>query len=64
MLAHRFAMENPAMIRAEGIESMEFPELSRKYAISSVPDTVINAIGHMVGSAPESHLLAEIKKVL
>jgi hypothetical protein len=65
LLAHQFAMENPAMILAEGVEAMEFPELSQKYGISGVPDTIINdAAARMVGAAPEVNLLAEVRKAL
>ncbi len=39
--AHRFAIENP-MIRAFMIETVEFPDLSRRYGVVGVPRTVIN----------------------
>jgi hypothetical protein len=59
------AMENPAMIRAEGIEATEFPELAQKYYVSGVPQTVINSGAKMVvGAVPEQNLLAEIKNAL
>jgi hypothetical protein len=65
LLAHQFAMENPAMIRAEGVEAMEFAELSAHYQISGVPDTVINdGAARVVGAVPESHLLNEIQQLL
>lgn len=65
MLAYQFAMENPAMILAEGVEAMEFPELSERHQISGVPDTIINAgAGRMVGAAPEAQLLAEVHLVM
>jgi hypothetical protein len=55
------AMENPAMIRAEGVEAMEFPELSDKFGVSGVPQTTINAgAGTVVGAVPEQNLLAEV----
>jgi len=56
-------MENPAMIRAEGVEAMEFPELSEKYGVSGVPQTTINdGDGTVVGAVPEQNLLAEIMR--
>ncbi len=64
LLAHRMAMENPAMIRAEGVESMEFPDLADEFNVSGVPQTTINqGIGTVIGAVPEAHLLAEIQRV-
>ncbi len=64
LLAHRMAMENPAMVRAEGVESMEFTDLADRYNVSGVPQTTINSgKGTVVGAMPESHLLAEIQRV-
>ena len=61
MLAHQIAMENPAMVLAEGVGAMEFNELSNEYGISSVPDTVINGgAGRVVGAVPEQNMLAEL----
>jgi len=49
------------MIRAEGVEAMEFPELSDRYGVSGVPQTTINnGAGTVVGAVPEQNLLAEI----
>ncbi|HSD83657.1 MAG TPA: thioredoxin family protein [Anaerolineae bacterium] len=65
LLAHQMAMENPQMIRAEGIEAMEFPELADRFHVSGVPQTVINSgAGTVVGAAPEQQLLAEIARAL
>ena len=65
MLAHQMAMENPAMVRAEGIEATEFPELAQEYYVSGVPQTVINSGAKMVvGAVPEQGLLTEIKRAL
>lgn len=58
-------MENPALIRAEGIEAMEFPELSDKYGVSGVPQTTINdGAGTVIGAVPEQNLLAEIMRAV
>lgn len=65
LLAHQMAMENPGMIRAEGVEATEFPELAQKYYVSGVPQTVINSGAKMVvGAVPEINLLSEIQKAL
>lgn len=65
LLAHQMAMENPQMIRAEGVEATEFPELANRFNVRGVPQTVINAgSGMVVGAVPEQNLLAEIKRAL
>jgi glutaredoxin-like protein len=65
VLAHQMAMENPSMIRAEGIESMEFQELANRFNVSGVPQTTINGeAGTVVGAVPEANLLAEIQRVM
>jgi protein-disulfide isomerase len=63
LLAHQMAMENPAMIRAEAVDAMEFEDLSRKFRVQGVPQTVINSgKGIVVGAYPEAQMLAEIMK--
>ncbi len=63
LLAYQIAMENPQMVLAEGVEAMEFQELSSRYMISGVPDTVINAdAGRVVGAVPEQQMLAELMR--
>ncbi len=64
LLAYQMAMENPKMVLAEGVEAMEFQELSQQYGISGVPDTVINAAGRVVGAVPEQQMLAELIRTL
>lgn len=65
LLAHQMAMENPKMIRAEGVEATEFRELAEKYYVSGVPQTVINSGAKMVvGAVPELNLLGQIKNAL
>ena len=65
LLAHQMAMENPQMIRAEGVEAMEFPELADRFNVRGVPQTVINSgAGIVVGAVPEQNLLAEIMRAL
>jgi glutaredoxin-like protein len=65
LLAHQMAMENPQMIRAEGVEATEFPELANRFNVRGVPQTVINAgAGMVVGAVPEQNLVAEIMRAL
>lgn len=65
LLAHQMAMENPQMVRAEGVEAMEFPELANRFNVHGVPQTVINSgAGVVIGAAPEQNLLAEITRAL
>jgi hypothetical protein len=53
------------MIRAEGVEATEFPDLANQFNVSGVPQTTINAgRGTVVGAVPESQLLDEIKRAL
>src|SRR5450759_3194946 len=58
--AHRFALENP-MISALMIETVEFPELAKKYNVVGVPRTVINDRVAFDGAPAE---LAFAEKVL
>jgi len=65
LLAHQMAMENPTMIRAEGVEATEFPDLANRFNVRGVPKTVINAgAGMVVGAVPEQNLLAQIQQAL
>ncbi len=65
LLAHRMSMENPGLIRAEGVEASEFPELAEEFGVMGVPQTTINAgAGTVVGAVPEDQLIAEIMKAL
>ena len=65
LLAHQMAMENPQMIRAEGVEATEFPELANRFNVRGVPQTVINSgKGMVVGAVPEQNLVAEIMRAL
>jgi hypothetical protein len=65
LLAHQMAMENPRMIRAEGVEATEFPDLANQFQVMGVPQTVINAgAGMVVGAVPEQNLLAELMRAM
>ena len=65
LLAHQMAMENPQMIRAEGVEATEFPELASRFNVRGVPQTVINSgAGSVVGAVPAQNLVAEIMRAM
>lgn len=65
LLAHQMAMENPQMIRAEGVDAIEFPDLADRFHVHGVPQTVINSgAGIVVGAVPEQNLLTEIMRAL
>ncbi len=64
VLAHQMAMES-SLVQAEMVESMEFPELSRRFGVSGVPQTTINmGKGRVVGAVPEGALLQELQNAL
>ncbi len=64
VLAHQMALESP-MVEAEMVEAMEFPELSRRFGVSGVPQTTINqGAGTAIGALPEDNLLAEIMRAV
>jgi hypothetical protein len=58
------AMES-ALVEAEMVEAMEFPELADRHNVSGVPQTTINdGAAHVVGAMPEDALLAEILRAV
>lgn len=62
-LAHQMAMESP-LVKADVIESYEFPELANKYRVFGVPRTVINEDTHMEGALPEHMLMAYVMEAV
>ncbi len=56
-------MEND-LIRADGIEVSEFPDVAGKYRVYAVPKTVINETASVEGSLPEEFFLDEVLKVV
>ena len=53
------------MIRAEGVEATEFPDLANQFNVRGVPQTVINSgAGMVVGAVPEQNLVSEIMRAL
>lgn len=64
ILAHQLAMESQ-MVRAEMVEAMEFPELSKRFGVGGVPQTTINnGAGNVMGAVPEDYILAEIIRLI
>lgn len=62
-LGHQFALESPR-IRADMIESTEFPHFSHKYNVFGVPKTVINENIFIEGAVPEETFLEHVLKAL
>ena len=60
-LAFKFALESDK-ITADGIEVTGYPDLARKYNISSVPKTVVGETHEFVGAGPESMLLKHVQE--
>lgn len=58
-LAYQFAMESD-LVRADGIEAPEFPDLAERFRVFAVPRTIINTHAHIEGSLPEEFFLDEI----
>jgi len=61
--AHQFAFANEH-ITADMVEATEFPELSEKYGVMSVPKIVINDKVEFVGAYPEPNYIAEVLKAV
>jgi glutaredoxin-like protein len=62
-LAYEMAYASPH-IRADGIESSEFPQLTIKYQVAGVPRIVINEDTVLEGAAPPDMLLEKIEEAL
>ena len=57
------ALENPHF-KADVIEASEFPELSQRYRVVSVPKTVVNEKTEFVGALPVQQVLRQIQSAL
>jgi glutaredoxin-like protein len=62
-LGHQFALES-SHIKADMIESTEFPHLAQKYNIFSVPKTIINETITIEGAVPEEIFLENVLKAI
>ena len=51
-------------VTADVIEAMEFPDLSRRYAVRGVPKIVINETTEFVGALPETQYLDHVRKAV
>jgi hypothetical protein len=50
-------------VRTDAIEVTGYPELSRRYRVSSVPKTVVGDDGvEFIGALPESRLLHHVQE--
>ncbi len=62
-LAYQFALESD-LVRTDGIEATEFPDLAGKYRVYAVPKTIINEGPYIEGALPENFFLDEILKTV
>ena len=51
-------------VKADMIDSSQFPHLAKKYNVSGVPHTVINETSYQQGAAPASMIIAKINETL
>lgn len=58
-LGHQFAMES-SWIKADMVESTEFPHLANKFNVYGVPKTVVNETVTFEGAVPEEEFLAHV----
>ena len=63
VLAYEMAYASP-MVRADAIESSEFPQLAIKYEVAGVPRTVINDKVHIEGVVPVGVMVEKIQEAL
>lgn len=58
-LAHQLAVESD-YVRADMVESVEFPQLAQRYSVMGVPKIVINERMEFVGVLPEDHFVEHL----
>jgi predicted DsbA family dithiol-disulfide isomerase len=58
-LANRMAIASP-LVKARTIEANEFPDLSRRFGVQGVPQTVVDEKGVFVGALPEAQFVASV----
>jgi glutaredoxin-like protein len=63
VLGYEMAYVSP-MVRADAIESSEFPQLAFKYQVAGVPRTVVNETVHIEGLAPVGIVMEKIQEAL
>ncbi len=62
-MAYQFAIESE-LVRADGIEATEFPDLAQRFHVMAVPRTIINGRAHVEGTLPENFFLDAVLKSL
>jgi len=62
-MAQKMAIENEH-ITADTVEATEFPELSQRFRVMSVPKIVVNEKIEFVGALPEERYLKEVLKAV
>jgi len=58
-LAHRLAVESP-LITASCVEATEFMDLARRFRVTGVPKTVVNASIEILGALPEDQFVRTV----
>jgi glutaredoxin-like protein len=58
-LGHQFAMES-SWIKADMVESTEFPHLANRFNVYGVPKTIVNETVTFEGAVPEEEFLARV----
>jgi predicted DsbA family dithiol-disulfide isomerase len=53
-----------AHVTADVVEANEFPDLSRRYAVSGVPKVIINDKVEFTGAVPEPTFVAAIQQAV
>lgn len=62
-LAHSMAIASER-VKADMVESIEFPHLANRYQVYGVPRTVINEDTHVEGAVPEPIFVAKVLQAL
>ncbi len=62
-LGHQFALES-SRIKADMVESTEFPHFAQKYNVFGVPKTIINEKFSIEGAVPEESFLQQVLKAV
>ncbi len=62
-MAHRLSEESD-LVTSDMVESAEFPHLTQKYNVSSVPKVIINEDIEFEGALPEKEFVENVMKVL
>ena len=62
-MAYQFALESD-LVRADGIEATEFPDLATRFHVMAVPRTIINGDAHVEGTLPEHFFLDAVLKAI